>query len=365
LVRNKKILLTDLAVPFGGMETYLVSLAKLLKGHINLSAICVNPHLAEMLRGEGVRVVPNGALTDRGKLINMIIAAVCLVWMRFCYGYSMLWVNGNSEIALLPIARLLGCKAVATRHLTMDVQSKEWASHPSRKIAQRLYENFAFTANRIFCVSGRVARDMVKIVNPRKVTVIPNWVREIPNADPISRADGQKVKLLFVGRLERYKGASLILEAMRGIEDRVSLTIVGEGPNKSELEKMAAGLDVTFAGFQTDTARFYRETDIFINPSVGPEGLPLVSLEAMSFGLPCILSALDVHLEISADGRSAALFAIADVADLRSKITELVNSPKVRKAYGREARAAIMATHSPQVARSAYLRQIESLDMAA
>ena len=360
-MKNRKILFVDLAGPFGGTEKYLVNLCKILKGQAGLLAVCVNPHLAELLREERVRVVPKGAISDRGKLINMIVTAVCLIWMRIWYGYSILWVNGCSEIALLPIARLLGCKAVATRHLTMETQSKEWHSHPSRKVAQWLYENLAFTANRIFCVSGRVSRDIVKIVNPNKVGVIPNWVPEVPIASTPSNLANKKVKLLFVGRLERYKGAGLILEAMRGIEDRVALTIVGDGPNRSELEQMSAGLDVCFAGFQTDTARYYGEAGIFINPSVGPEGLPLVSLDAMSFGLPCIFSDLDVHREISGDGESAALFSSGDIADLRSRISELASNPEIRLEYGRQARATIVARHSPQVAKSAYLKQLKLL----
>lgn len=364
-MKSRKILFVDLAGPFGGTERYLVNLSKILKGQAELLAICVNPQLAGMLQEEGVRVAPGGAIRDRGKLVNMLVTAVCLTWMRFWYGYSTLWVNGNSEIALLPIARVLGCKAVATRHLTMETQSKEWHSHPSRKVAQRLYENLAFTANRIFCVSGRVSQDIVKIVNPEKVRVIPNWVPEMPNARTSSCSAGQKVKLLFVGRLERYKGAALILEAMRGIEDQVSLTIVGDGPSRSELEEMARGLDVTFAGFQTNTARFYEEADIFINPSVGPEGLPLVSLDAMSFGLPCVFSDLDVHREISDDGKSASLFSIGDVAGLRSKIFELAGQPDLRAVYGRQAHAAILARHSPSVAQRAYLEQLEILEKAA
>lgn len=316
--------------------------------------------LASSLEEKNVRVVP---LKDRGKLFNMAFAAFLLFWMRIRWGVSIVWVNGNSEIALLPIARLIGCRAVATRHLTMESQTKEWHSNPSRKIARTLYESLAFTANKIFCVSGRVSGDIIKIVAPEKVKVISNWVPEIPN--PVAGGQRSKLRLLFVGRLERYKGASLILEAMHEMEERVSLTIVGDGPYRGELEKQASGLDVDFAGFQIDTRKYYGETDIFINPSVGPEGLPLVSLEAMSFGLPCILSDLDVHREISGNGESTALFRIGDAGELQQRISELAADSELRSGLGRQARAAIVARHSPEIARSAYLEQLESLGKAA
>lgn len=364
-MKNRKILFIDLGVAFGGIATYLGSLTQILSGKAEMYAICANSDLAAALSDRKVTTLPNKGLKDRGKLKNMLAAALLLVWARVRYGVSIVWINGNSEIALLPMAKILGCTAVATRHLTMDTQTKEWHSTPSRKIAQTLYEHLAFTADKIFCVSGCVSRDVMNIVGPDKVSVIPNWVSSVPSKVCSPDSSDRKLKMLFVGRLERYKGASLILEAMRGLEDRVSLTIVGEGPYRGELEKQADGLDVCFAGFQKDPRRFYSDSDIFINPSVGPEGLPLVSLEAMSFGLPCILSGLDVHKEISGNGESAALFRIGDASELRTRIAELATNFELRSAYGRKAHAAIIARHSPQVARRAYLEQLDALGKAA
>ena len=364
MVKSKKILLIDLGVPFGGVETYLVNLAKILRGPVDLFAVCVNASLAGSLQNEGVRVFPDGAMRNRGKLMNILMATLLIVWGRLRYGISTVWVNGYSEVVLLPVAKLLGAQAVATRHLTMESQTKDWHSHPGRKIAYSLYTALAFTADRIFCVSGRVSQDIVKLIGAQKVSVIPNWVPEVPAPRTPDR-DKERINLLFVGRLEKYKGASLIIEAMRGLERPVSLTIVGEGPYTGELQTMAIGLDVHFAGFQKDPRKFYRESDIFINPSVGPEGLPLVSLEAMSFGLPCILSDLDVHKEISGNGESAALFKIGDAFDLRMRVRELAADLGLRSGYGRRARAAIVARHSPQAARSAYLVQLGTLGKAA
>jgi glycosyltransferase involved in cell wall biosynthesis len=364
-MKSKKILLIDLGVPFGGVETYLVNLAKILHGQVELFAVCVNTKLAAALQNEGVRVLPQRGMTNRGKLVNILTATLLMIWGRLRYGITTVWVNGYSEIVLLPVAKLLGAQAVATRHLTLESHREDWRNNPGRIVALWLYYMFAFTADRIFCVSRRVFRDIVKIVDARKVTVILNWVPEVsPECVPPDR-DKSRIDLLFVGRLEKYKGASLILEAMRGLDFPVSVTIVGEGPYKSEMQEMAVGLDVHFAGFHKDTRKFYSETDIFINPSVGPEGLPLVSLEAMSFGLPCILSDLDVHKEISGNGESAALFTIGDASDLRMRIAELTADLQMRARFGRQARAAIIARHSPQVARNAYLEQLESLGKAA
>lgn len=369
-MKRKKILLIDLGVPFGGIETYLVSLSQILKGEAELYAVCVNARLREALRDKNVRVVPERALKDHGKAFNLLAAAFLLVWLRIRFRISIVWVQGYSEIALLPIARLLGCRAVATRHLSlMHSHARSWRSNPGSVAAKKLYEWLAFTANKIFCVSEAVASDLRQIVKESRLAVIPNWVPTIPISMSVV-PKGHGLHLLFVGRLQAHKGAAFIINAMHQMQNEdnsnpLSLTIVGEGECRQELENLARGLNVRFVGFQKDPWRFYREADVYINPSQGPEGLPLVSLEAMSYGLPCIFSDLKVHREITRDGEAALLFSSGDASDLSIRIQHLLTSEEARQHYAERARAVILANHSPQVARIAYLDQLEALGKAA
>ena len=80
-----------------------------------------------------------------------------------------------------------------------------------------------------------------------------------------------------MGRLERYKGLYLLLEALRGIPN-VALTVVGDGSYRGELERLAEGINVRFEGFQSNPSKYYEETDIFVMPSLGPEGFGIVTL---------------------------------------------------------------------------------------
>ena len=129
--------------------------------------------------------------------------------------------------------------------------------------------------------------------------------------------------MLFVGRLERYKGLYLLLEALREIPD-VRLTVVGDGSYRKELERLAEGIDVRFEGFQRHPAPYYAEADIFVMPSLGPEGFGIVTMEAMAHGLPCVISDLAVHREITGEGTAAMLFRNGNVEDLRGKLHELI-----------------------------------------
>jgi glycosyltransferase involved in cell wall biosynthesis len=138
------------------------------------------------------------------------------------------------------------------------------------------------------------------------------------------------------------------------------LTVVGEGYCQSTLEQMAQGMPVRFAGFQADPSRFYREADLFINPSLGPEGLPLVSLEAMSYGLACIFSDLPVHKEIAKEGEYAVLFQCGKAADLRAKLEMFMTSPELLVRYGVLGRANAEHRYGPDAARANYQEVLAS-----
>jgi glycosyltransferase involved in cell wall biosynthesis len=206
-----------------------------------------------------------------------------------------------------------------------------------------------------------VASDVVKIVPPQKVAVIPYWIPTLPDTVWHARPDEYPLRLLFVGRLEKYKGAQLILSAMRQLRSLpLSLTVVGDGSYRPVLEREAEGLNVIFAGLQRDPSIFYKEADLFIHPTFGPEGSSLVSLEAMAHGLPCILSDLPVNKEITDDGQHALLFRCGDSADLCSKIKTVISSPQLSERYGQTARKMIEAKYSVQVARRRYMEELKS-----
>ncbi|MDJ0734008.1 MAG: glycosyltransferase family 4 protein [Nostocaceae cyanobacterium] len=107
-----------------------------------------------------------------------------------------------------------------------------------------------------------------------------------------------KVNLLFVGRLVPYKGADMVIEAIGKLEElirnRVMLTIVGDGSEKSNLEtrvqELNLGETVRFVGWvpQQETLKYYSTSDIFCFPSIREFGGAVV-LEAMACGLPCIV----------------------------------------------------------------------------
>ncbi len=108
--------------------------------------------------------------------------------------------------------------------------------------------------------------------------------------------------ILFVGRLAEKKGVSYLIDAMPAViaeYPRAKLVIVGDGPERTHLEKQARSLPVRFEGSLSHEAlrKQYREADVFVLPSIvtksgDTEGLGLVLLEAISSGVPVVATSV-------------------------------------------------------------------------
>jgi glycosyltransferase involved in cell wall biosynthesis len=196
-----------------------------------------------------------------------------------------------------------------------------------------------------------------------RFSVIPNWVAGAAGA-PIHSQDAHAIRVLYVGRMERYKGAHLLLEATRSMPG-LEITLAGDGAYRAELEVMAQGrTDVRFAGFVKDVRSLYDDADVVVMPSMGPEGLPMTCLEAMAHGVPCVFSDLGVHREISNDGEGALLFRSGDAADLRRALERLIQDPALGPSLSRSAMRIIHDRYTESSARGPYL-SVLSMEGAA
>ena len=99
-----------------------------------------------------------------------------------------------------------------------------------------------------------------------------------------------------IGRLTTPKNHKFLIDVFQETKKLVPqahLLLVGDGELKEELHSYCKQHDllndVTFAGAQTETEKYYSAMDVFVFPSLW-EGLGIVVIEAQASGLPCILS---------------------------------------------------------------------------
>lgn len=364
---RKRILLVDLGAVFGGVEIYLENLLEALSPQAECLVLCSNRELRRRLRVNGVPYIGVPVATGIMKCIQLAYVLAMLPYLLLRHNIEIVHINGYGEVLLIPLARLMGRTAVATRHLSFDIEVDHWYQAPGRFIARFFYRRLARFANRIICVSQEVGQEVSEIVPSDRVSVIPNWVDAIPPLSVKPLAEDAPVNVLFVGRMVEHKGLQFLLKAARILKDSnpnlpLKITAVGDGPYRPQLEKLAEGLDVYFAGFQSGVDAFYNDADIFVSASLGPEGSPLVALEAMARCLPCILSNLPVHREIAMEGEAAVLCNLGDTEDLAQKLLLMVENDSLRRRYAEAAHRVIRMNHNPDYAADAYSRAFGLLE---
>ncbi len=177
-----------------------------------------------------------------------------------------------------------------------------------------------------------------------KMKVIPDAV-DLETFTPVQRdASPEKVRVLTIGRLIPRKGFQFLIRALPQVLENVShnfeIEIVGDGPYKIELLRLAEDLGVAshihFSGSvpYSELLQKYRDADLFILPSLA-EGMPLVVLEAMGTGLPIVASRVQGIDELVAENINGALFDPGNVDELANCLVKLINAGERRVEMGK------------------------------
>lgn len=141
-----------------------------------------------------------------------------------------------------------------------------------------------------------------------KVVVVPNGV-DVETFLPGKDAGEREAVVLFVGRLVEYKGLSILLRVMGGVQREASgrLVVVGEGEDRKRFEKLATDLGVR-AEFKerlsdVDLRRWLAKARVLVLPSQSRlEAFGLVLIEAMACKTPVIASRIPGVVDVASEG---------------------------------------------------------------
>ena len=195
-------------------------------------------------------------------------------------------------------------------------------------------------ANAVVTNSAELAADAAahEWLRPRGLTVIPNGV-EIPDVATDVRAVDPVG--MMIANLRPMKGHLDLVEAMRLVEHRPLIRLVGEGPERSRVEAAisAARLDPWFRleGSVPNAASHLGEVQFCVQPSTD-EGLPNAVLEAMAAGLPVVSTRVGGIPDLIDDEVTGLLVAPGDPEALAAAVTRLVTDESLRLRLGAAAR---------------------------
>lgn len=214
-------------------------------------------------------------------------------------------------------------------------------------------------ADFVCCISDYARSQLMKLSPPAhwpKLVVVRLGIdpqRFTQRALPHVRAPGAPFEILCIGRLTPAKGQHLLLEAVAALRSQqraVRVRIVGAGIDDASLRRhaqaLALGDAAVFEGAvdQDRILGFYASADCFCLPSFA-EGIPVVLMEAMAVGLPCVTTQVHGIPELIRDGVDGLLVAPSNVPALVAALARLIDDPPLAERLARAGRERVCADY--------------------
>jgi glycosyltransferase involved in cell wall biosynthesis/predicted metal-dependent phosphoesterase TrpH len=269
---------------------------------------------------------------------------------------------GPAGIAGALLARALGLPLIGSYHTELTAYAEVRSGDPRVAGAMAMAVGAFYNAcDVVLSPSAASDRALAEIGMPAERVL--RWDRGVDTArfDPSLRdpsllggghggrgaddaREGDRVNILYSGRITREKGAELLADAFllaRAREPRLHLVLAGGGPEQERLRERVGDEHATFLGWLSgvELARAYASADLFLFPSA-TDTFGQVILEAQASGLPVVAVAEGGPLSLIED-RVTGLLCAADAPVLADAVLELASSPLLRERLSRAGLAAV------------------------
>lgn len=194
----------------------------------------------------------------------------------------------------------------------------------------------------VMALTDGLKRDYQKILRSSKTKVItmPNMLEEVNHKTSNLTNHG----VVFVGRLDAGKRINEIIEIASELnDDKWKFNIIGDGKEKdnllSQIKNLGLEKKVFLLGSKSheNVMKELYKNSIFIMTSIS-EGLPMVLLEAMSVGLPCIAYETESGInDIITSGKDGFVIKNRNKKEMVKKLQKLMNDVALRKKLGANA----------------------------
>jgi glycosyltransferase involved in cell wall biosynthesis len=248
-------------------------------------------------------------------------------------------------------ARRLGIPVSSGYHTNFDAYSKHYGFGLLRPLVAAYLKRFHNRAARTLVPTRQLKFDLAR-QGYQGLRVVARGV-DTTLYSPERRSDGLRrawglqdrdLAVLYVGRLAREKNMSLVLSAfeqVRRVVPSARLVLVGDGPQRTELERRHPDHIFTGMRLKEDLAVHYASGDLFLFPSV-TETFGNVTLEAMASGLAVIAFDYAAAREHIQHGRSGMLAPYAEAKRFTELAVQVASDPESRVRLGSAARAAAL-----------------------
>jgi len=274
-------------------------------------------------------------------------------------------ITGVPYLLLTPILKLLGKKIILFDEL--------WKYPIEVNKYKKIYPYIKFLSK--YCLDGVVTagskakefytddlgfdKEKIEIAYNTTIDTKEHVNDEVINSEVKNRLEKttNKKRLLYLGRIVKYKGLDLLIQAMENISDEYDLIVIGDGEFKQECEQLTDNLSlqnrVHFLGscLSNEAPYYYKNSDIFVLPTrfrldsnVQIESWGFTVNEAMALEIPVVTTtAVGSGFDLILDGITGGLAQAGDVKSLVEKINYVIENNQDNK-IGKEAREHLLKT---------------------
>lgn len=291
----------------GGVETHVAAIStRLAERGWRVEVLGRAPYLRSQRPyvWKGVTVTP--VWSPRSRSFEALLHTMLGLFVAARDNADLVHIHAIGPALLTPLARLLGLHVVVTHH-GFDYERQKWG--PVAKSILRAGEAMGMLFSHANIGVSKAIVDAVRRKFSVSATFIPNGV-EKPLAELgtayLDRIQVRPLRyILCVGRIVEEKRHLDLIEAFARLADPdLKLVIAGAADHAGSYQRAVeaaavATPGVVMAGFQRGEALFqlYRHAALFVLPS-SHEGMPMVLLEALSYGVPCLASDIDANLAL-------------------------------------------------------------------
>ncbi len=342
LTERRRYLLTTNVLGWAGAETQLIHLATGLakRGHdVSIAALAGVRIDSAPLERLGMRIYSLEAKTRAGKILRVPVLA------RIARGAHLVHCSTFDATLWGRLAAILARRpAVVTEHTPgRAVQTTASGASRQRMIAlhNRLLD--AFTYATVVVARWQVPLLRGEGVRPESIVHIPNAVpmQELREASGAGVTRGRlgipqdAIVVLHAARLLPYKGQRATLAAvrlLRGSVGDVHAVIVGDGPDREELDREAAeaGGWAHVLGPRDDVPALLALSDLAVVPSQA-EAMPMIVIEAMALGIPVVGTDVGDVRAILAEAGSGISVPADDFEAFYGACQEVLTDPSLHR----------------------------------
>jgi sugar transferase (PEP-CTERM/EpsH1 system associated) len=345
--RKITVLHVILSLEIGGMEQVVADLVRNLdRGRFRPVVVCLETlgPIAQEITTRGIRVIQLPPMIPKLSLLfpAQLVKVIRETRADVIHAHSGCWFKAAMA------GRLAGVRKI--------IYTEHGRTFPDPKGVILMDRLISRLTSRVIAVSQELSEYLLEIVGipDRKIEVIINGIDMNRFSTPSGKPHGTTVCIGIIARLAPVKDIGTLLKAMqivlRECPDTL-LQVVGDGPERDKLEKMAVDLGVgnkvEFSGFRRDIPEILSGIDIFTLTSLS-EGTSITILEAMAAGIPVVATRVGGNPALIEEGVNGFLVSADHQEGLAQALLRLVRDESLRKRIGAINRKKAEEEHSIQ-----------------